>query len=111
MGGHQQCLGSNNSIGCSKSTNAGFSLSTDIYLLPSSYVNCEGLVPWLKDFERSFVWTLVGCAVSIPADKNKLGLLQVGWHGGWCSSMLGGGHGNLHANLILELLVGSDGTY
>ena len=27
--------------------------------------------------------------VSIPADKNKLGLLQVGWHGRWYNPHVG----------------------
>ena len=48
--------------------------------------------------------------VSIPADKNKLGLLHVGWHGGWYNLMLGGGHGSVHVNLIPAgvVVVGSD---
>ena len=80
---------------CPKSTNAGFSLSTDIISF------CVYQCPRLKDIERCFIWTLEGCAVSIPADKNKLELLQVGWHEGWYNNpMLGG---SVHADLIPDL--------
>ena len=46
--------------------------------------------------------------MSIPADKNKPGLLQVGWHGGWYNPILGYGHGKPDPRVVE---VGSDALH